>query len=321
MSVWGFPGYKRGERLPTLADILDGRSPANTDPIRCAGVPGLTAAYSGGGYTVLQQLIEDLTDKPFEDLAAERVFEPLHMDSATFEQPIPAELEPRVAPAFSEGRQIDGGWHVYPELAAAGLWCTPTDLVHFAGGIQAAVHGESGALIPQSLAAEMVTPQIPGWGLGVILHGTEDDRYFGHTGGNAGYRCELIASASRVRAAAVMTNSDEGGALVAPLLNQLARGLGWSALASHGLAHVTSIDFRGTYETATGLPITLEATAGGATLIVGDQDPLQLEIADGITLATANGLILVRLHDDLSGQAAGLTLKQRGEEILAARRG
>jgi hypothetical protein len=221
---------------------------------------------------VLQQLIEDAADRPFEDLAADRVLAPLHMESATFEQPLRPEIEPRVATAFSAGRQVEGGWHIYPERAAAGLWCTPTDLVRFARGIQDAFEGEPGALLPQRLAAEMVTPQMPGWGLGVSLYDTGKDRYFGHTGGNAGYRCELIASARHGPAAAGMTNSDEGGALVPRLLNQLARGPAWSALDRHGLAGMTGIDFPGT-------------------------------------------------HADLTGTAAGLTLRQREQQIPATRRG
>lgn len=229
LGVHGFPGYARGEQIPTLLDILDGRPPANSPPIRREGRPGLAAVYSGGGYTVLQQLIEDASERPFGDLAAERIFAPLEMNAATFEQPIPPELEARVAPAFSQGRQIDGGWHVYPELAAAGLWCRPTDLVRFAIGVQSAFDGERGALIPQWLAAQLMTPHFRGWGLGVTLHGTPEDPHFGHTGGNAGYRCELFASAHHGPVAAVMTNSDEGGELVPAMLNHLAPHLGWTA--------------------------------------------------------------------------------------------
>ena len=321
LGVWGFPGYRRGEPGPTLGDILDGRPPANTAPIRSEGIPGLAAAYSGGGYTVLQQLIEDVAGRPFGDLAAERIFAPLQMESARFEQPLPPELDERVAPAFSEGRQVEGGWHIYPELAAAGLWCTPTDLVRFAGGIQRAYDGEASAIVPQRLAVEMVTPQMPGWGLGVSLYGTPEDRYFGHTGGNAGYRCELVASARRGPAAAVMTNSDEGGELVPRLVNQLAVGLGWSALARHGLVGEPSIDFRGAYETPSGAVIDLEPTATGAMLTTGDQDPLLLEIVDEHTLATADGWVSVTLHRDLSDSAAGLTLRQREQAIFAIRRG
>ncbi|HJQ51850.1 MAG TPA: serine hydrolase domain-containing protein [Gaiellaceae bacterium] len=322
LSVWGFPGYKRSEPLPTLLDILDGRPPANTEPVRSAGLPGLVAAYSGGGYTVLQQLIEDVTDRQYQNVAAERVLAPLGMESATFEQPVPPELEARVAIAFSHGQPIEGGWHVYPELAAAGLWCTPTDLVRFARGIQAALDSEHSAVIPQSLAAEMVTPQMPGWGLGVGLYATAEERYFGHTGGNAGYRCELVASAYQGSAAAVMTNSDEGGELVPPLLNRLVRGLGWTALENHGLIAVNSVDadFAGTYETASGALIDLESTAAGAMLRIGEQDPLPFEVVDRNTLATAEGLISITLHGDRSG-TVGLTLRQREQEIFATRRG
>jgi len=320
LSGQGFPGYRRDEPVPSLLDILDGRPPANTDPIRSVGIPGLAAAYSGGGYAVIQQLIEDVAERPFGDLAAERIFAPLGMDSATFEQPIPPELEPRVAPGFSAGNPVEGGWHVYPELAAAGLWCTPTDLVRFARGMQRAFDGERGALIPQWLAAEMVTPQMPRWGLGVSLYGPPENPYFGHTGGNAGYRCEFVASAHRGPAAAVMTNADEGGLVVPALLNQLARRLGWSALARHGLAGETSIDFRGTYETASGSVIALEATATGAMLTVGDQDPLPFDIVDQHTLATADGRISVTLNSDQASRAAGFTLRQCDQEIFVTRR-
>ena len=224
LSVFGFPGYARGEPLPTLAEIVDGSPPANNEPVRSMGVPGVEAAYSGGGYMVIQRLIEDTAHGPFESLAAELVFRPLEMESATFEQPLPAELERLAAPGFAEGREIEGGWRMYPELAAAGLWCTPTDLVRFARGVQGAFEGELGAIVPQTLAAEMLSPQFPGWGLGVGLLGTPEDPWFGHTGGNAGYRCQLVASARRSLAVAVMSNADEGGVLVPQLVGRLAGG-------------------------------------------------------------------------------------------------
>jgi CubicO group peptidase (beta-lactamase class C family) len=222
LSVFGFAGYARREPLPSPAEILDGSPPANNEPVGSVGVPGVEASYSGGGYMVVQQLIEDTTRAPFASLAADLVFGPLHMESATFAQPLPRTLEPLVAPGFSEGRPIEGGWRVYPELAAAGLWCTPTDLVRFARGVQDAFEGVPDAVIPQQLAAEMLKPQFPGWGLGVGLLGTPEDPWFGHTGGNAGYRCQLVASARRGLAVAVMSNADEGGVLVPQLVGRLA---------------------------------------------------------------------------------------------------
>ena len=139
-------------------------------------------------------------------------------------------------------------------------------------------------------------------------------------GGNAGYRCEFVASAHRGPATAVMTNADEGGLVVPALLSQLARRLGWSALARHGLAGETSIDFRGTYETASGSVIALEATATGAMLTVGDQDPLRFDIVDEHTLATADGRISVTPNSDQASRAAGFTLRQCDQEIFVTRR-
>jgi hypothetical protein len=118
-----------------------------------------------------------------------------------------------------------------------------------------------------------------------------------------------------------MTNSDEGGALVPPLLNQLARGLDWSGLAEHGLVGEGMVDFRGIYETPSGSVIALEEAASGATLTIGDQAPLPFEIVDAQTLATADGLISVTLRADLSGSAAALTVRQREQEAFAVRRG
>lgn len=224
LSVFGFPGYERGDPLPSLPEILDGSPPANTEPVRSVGAPGLEASYSGGGYMVIQQLIEDAAQEPFGSLAAERIFQPLHMESATFAQPLPPQLEPLAAPGFSAGRALEGGWRVYPELAASGLWCTPTDLVRLARGVQGAFDGERGAIIPQPLAAEMLTPQLHDWGLGVSLYGSPEDRSFGHTGGSAGYRCLLVASAHRGSAVAVMANADEGGVLVPQLVQRLTGG-------------------------------------------------------------------------------------------------
>lgn len=114
---------------------------------------------------MLQQLLEDVTGQSFAEMVGHLVFGPAVMRTATY-----AESETsRPAPPFVEG--VQESWYVYPELAAAGLWCTPTDLVSFAWAIQSAVAGSPGALLPQDLALAMVTPQVPGWGLGIRLWG------------------------------------------------------------------------------------------------------------------------------------------------------
>jgi CubicO group peptidase (beta-lactamase class C family) len=228
LTVHGVPGYDRGRPLPSLAEILDGLPPANTPPVRRDGVPGRAYQYSGGGYVLLQKLLEDVTGRPFASLAAELVLGPAGMTAATYAQP---DL-PAAATAHLEGRPV--AWRVYPEHATAGLWCTPADLVRFAQAIQAAVAGDAGALLPRQLAREMVTPQVGGWGLGLMLSGQGAHRRFGHGGDNYGYQCLLTGTVSGRQAVAVMTSSDASLPVIWSLLAAVRDATSWSDLPASG---------------------------------------------------------------------------------------
>src|SRR5580704_6639707 len=67
-TVHGFPGYASTEPVPTLVQVLDGQKPANTQPIRSEAVPGTRWNYSGWGYTIMQQVLHDVTKEPFPKL-------------------------------------------------------------------------------------------------------------------------------------------------------------------------------------------------------------------------------------------------------------
>jgi CubicO group peptidase (beta-lactamase class C family) len=229
LTVHGFAGYPQDAPQPSLNEVLEGLPPANTPAVRQDGPPGQQWRYSGGGYVLLQQLLEDVTGERFADLAADLVLRPAGMATATYGQPQPSQ----VAAAHTGGREV--GWHVYPELAAAGLWCTPVDLVRLAQAIQASITGDDGALLPRKLAVEMVTPQTGGFGLGLWLSGDGMARRFSHGGGNHGYRCALIGTAASQNAAdrnsvAVMTSSDEGDPVIASLLAVIPGTTSWPDL-------------------------------------------------------------------------------------------
>jgi CubicO group peptidase (beta-lactamase class C family) len=224
LTVSGVPGYRQGEALPSLTDILDGVPPANTPAVRKDGPSGLEWRYSGGGYVVLQQLLEDVTGRPFAGLASDLVFRPARMEAATYAQPQPSDA----AAAHVAGGEV--AWRVHPELATAGLWCTPADLVRLAQAVQAAVAGEAGALLPKRLALEMVTPQIGDFGLGLRLSGDGASELFSHGGENYGYECALIGTVRGGNAAAVMTSSDLGVPVIVSLLSAIAASTPWREL-------------------------------------------------------------------------------------------
>ncbi len=140
MSVHGFPGYRPDGPVPTLSEVLDGTPPTNTDPIRVTALPGTIFRYSGGGTTIVQQVLEDVTGVPFASLMDDLVLGPLGMADSTFSRVLPGQGQA----GFAHGHRIDrevvgGGWHIYPELAAAGLWTTPSDLLKVAREVQRAL--------------------------------------------------------------------------------------------------------------------------------------------------------------------------------------
>ncbi|MGH7969915.1 MAG: serine hydrolase domain-containing protein, partial [Limisphaerales bacterium] len=91
LTVHGFPGYAADKPLPTLVQVLDGVPPANTSPIRVDIEPGSKLRYSGGGYTVMQQLVIDVTHEPFDRFMQETILTPLKMTTSTYTQPLPAD--------------------------------------------------------------------------------------------------------------------------------------------------------------------------------------------------------------------------------------
>jgi CubicO group peptidase (beta-lactamase class C family) len=141
LSVWGFPGYAAETKpLPTITQILDGTAPANTKPVRVIEMPGTNPSYSGGGFTVMQLLMAGVSGKPFPKLMEDTVLKKLGMKSSTFKQPLPSNLYQQAAAAHSgKGEKFTSKWFIYPEMAAAGLWTTPSDLALFAIELQQAI--------------------------------------------------------------------------------------------------------------------------------------------------------------------------------------
>jgi CubicO group peptidase (beta-lactamase class C family) len=211
LTVHGFDGYEAATALPTLAQVLDGGPPANSEPVRVTIPPGTRFEYSGGGYTILQQLLVDVTGVPFAELMRKEVLEPAGMRFSTYEQPLEEPLLRFATAGHEHGRVLKGERHTYPEMAAAGLTTTASDLARFAIAVQRARLGLSN-LLSRPAALLMTTPVLPeSYGLGLELlppQGTEK-RYFAHGGGNAGYRCRLVATLDGGHGVVVMTNGDE----------------------------------------------------------------------------------------------------------------
>lgn len=231
-TVHGFPGYAPGTAVPTVPQLLDGVKPANTAAVRVDLQPGTRWRYSGGGTTIMQLLMTDVTGEPFPSLIKRLVLDPAGMTASTYEQPLPELRAGEAATAYRSGsRPVTGRYHTYPEMAAAGLWTTPTDLARLAIEIQRSLAGTSNKVLSREMTAAMLERGVGGHGLGPSVDFDGDSLRFGHGGANEGFRATWTAFARRGQGAVVMTNSDDGAAIAGEILQAIGREYGWPGSA------------------------------------------------------------------------------------------
>lgn len=229
---FGFPGYPPSAPRPTVVQVLDGRPPSNVGPVRLERPPLTGYKYSGGAVTIMQLALSDVVGKPYPDILQEYVLRSIGMTNSGYDQPLPPDRARQAARAHDgSGEAMDAPWHVYPELAAAGLWTTPTDLARFAVEVQKALRGDRDTVLPRSVVREMVTPVGVGdFGVGFSVSKLGQGWYFGHGGSNWGFRCDLIAHTVKGYGLAIMTNGSNGGRVMAEIRERVARAYGWDSL-------------------------------------------------------------------------------------------
>src|SRR5439155_26332465 len=114
-----------------------------------------------------------------------------------------------------------GGFHVYPEIAAAGLWTTASDLARWAIALSRSSRGEPGGVLSTSMAQQMLSKQMQQrppygtgyWGLGVAVAGDGDSLQFAHNGRDEGFVADMFKRPGRGRGLVIMINGVAGGLL------------------------------------------------------------------------------------------------------------
>jgi CubicO group peptidase (beta-lactamase class C family) len=241
-TVHGFLGYEAGQPIPTMAQIFNGEKPANSKPIRVDFFAGTKQRYSGGGVMIEQQLMIDVTGKPFPQIMQEFVFDKLGLRNSTFEQSLPPSRTGAAATGHNEtGESLPGKWNVYPEMAVGGLWTTPSDLGRMAIEVALSKRGKSNRVLSAAMAREMlrlqVDPKIENveggptmrMGLGWMLGDESDPGWFSHGGVNPGFRAELAMSDSGQGVVVMVNNwSFASECVMRYLINNIVKEYGWS---------------------------------------------------------------------------------------------
>ncbi|MEO8970733.1 MAG: serine hydrolase domain-containing protein [Ktedonobacteraceae bacterium] len=326
-----YPGYHRDQDIPTLLEILESDQPSNTPGVRVTGIPGLRFCYSGGGYCVVQQILMDVMQKSFPELMRELIFEPLEMHHSTYEQPLPAEKWGSAATGHrAGGKPVPGKWHIHPEMAAAGLWTTPSDVARFALDLQFTKAGMPGQLLSPQMVNKLLTPQCNAGnrgdiGLGVFMHGTANQARFGHAGDNTGFNCQWVSLVNQGQGYVIMTNSDEGWRIVEKLEHVIARVYELPDIPSpdnhhNGQDSAIYDEYVGAYELRPNFLLTIMKADNGLLLQAPQQAPIALVRVDDMVYVLANLEDSITFLKNEQGMIDMLILQQEASQVVARRR-
>lgn len=315
LTVHGFGGYKVTDSLPALVQILQGKKPANSPEVRPAFAPGVRFQYSGGGTTISQLIVTEQTGRPYDQYQQKEVLDPLGMTGSFYTQPAPASKKDLLATAYyANGNPIKGKYHVYPEMAAAGLWTNPVDLSKYIIETQLAYEGRSSKVLSQAMTKKRLTPYIDKTaGLGVFI---VENKWFNHNGGNEGFRCVYYGSLEGGNGVVIMVNSDNFD-VISEVMRSIGIVYGWDEFnnaVTKKLADVpadTLKQYAGTYKFQ------------HITLVVGEKDKNMFVTQNGkpmrMYFTSSKDFVITetRLNASFVKGEKGfdLFIKQNGQEI------
>ena len=213
LNVHGYPGYLPEESLPSIVKSLNGEG--NTEQVVIRWKPGSGFHYSGGGYTVLQLVVEEVSGKLFSHYLKEYILYPLGMTHSSFEWD--QELRPLTAHAYDQnGKELPH--YLFAAKAVAGLYATPEDLAHFVAASMEGPAGEPqgrGVLTSETVAGiqkqEITTLLGYGYGLGCMIYQLSNEKTaITHGGTNQGWQSYYALMPEEGAGLVVLTNGSQG---------------------------------------------------------------------------------------------------------------
>lgn len=334
LTVDGFRGYQASETLPTVTQILNGEFPANSAKVEVNILPGTQYRYSGGGTTIAQQVLVDMFKKPFPQIMRELVLEPLRLTNSTYEQPLPKSWVKRAATGHPwKGIPLKGKFHTYPEMAAAGLWITATDLATVGVALLKALHTKKApTLLTKEIIETMLSPQIDYQiggegdfvGLGFFCNGQADGFHFGHSGWDEGFAAKMRVYKNVGKGAVVMINSNEGYPLLDEIMQALGKEYEWpNVLPKEKMAiRLANLkDYIGLYSSKTGQQFRISVIGDSLMLHYGQQPPLPIFPSSEVEFFTKAINADIRFERDEKAGVVSLTVSQAGNQIKADKQG
>lgn len=228
LNVESFQGYEQDVPLPSLREIISGHAPANNTRVELVAKPGSKYLYSGGGYTILELLIETLSGQTYINFVKENILEKVDMNDTTFLMQKNSEINNIACGTDANDNKIASGWKLYPQLAAAGIWTTPNDLANLATNIIASYKNSPHGLFSSTSINHILKRQINStYGLGFHISECEHALCIDKAGATEGYRSIMLVYPELGNAIIVMTNSSKGTAVFKNVLRAVEDYYNW----------------------------------------------------------------------------------------------
>jgi len=306
LTVHGFEGYKVTDTLPTVVQILRGERPANSQEVKPEFAPGIRFKYSGGGTTITQLILTDVTGEKYDVFMQREVLNPYGMKQSFFTQPAPPSRRKQLATGYSEdGKAIEGKYHIHPEMAPAGLWTTPTDLCNFIINTQLAYEGKSSKVLTPEMTKTQLTPYIDkSAALGVFIQPVNERNFFSHSGANEGFRSMYYGSMDGGDGVVIMVNSDEMS-VGWELLRSIGKTYGWEINKQRKMTTIampldTLQQYAGTYK-AGNTTIVCSIKENLPYIQVNDAEPLRAYFRSNREFFVLDVPMIIRIKDGTKG--------------------
>lgn len=215
ISVHGYPGFTNKSLLPTLEASLNGNNgPARADEkVEIIIEPQTQFKYSGGGYTILQLVIEEITKISFEKFMDKHIFKPLQMHNTSFL--INKNIVENSAIPYDKNK-TELPLEYFTAKGAAGLHTTLDDIILF---VQDLFHKKS--IISKKTFNNMIAPTLVSegkYGLGFRILKFGPLEFKGHAGSNTGWESAFFFDFKTNSGLIMLTNGDEGTSVLKRIL-------------------------------------------------------------------------------------------------------
>jgi CubicO group peptidase (beta-lactamase class C family) len=325
LTLHGFPGYERGDTIPTIPEVLNGKPPANTEPIRSQFEPGLRFQYSGGGTTISQLIVMDVTHQSYDAYMWDNVLKPLGMGMSSYTQPPAADKQKFLATGYrSDGKEVVGKYHVYPEQAAAGLWTNPTDLSKYIIETQLSLQGKSNKVLSQQMTKLRLTPYIDSnAAFGVFIEKKGGEKYFGHNGADEGFLSVYTGGVENGNGVVVMVNSDNGS-ILSEVINSVAKVYDWKDYYKPVVKKLVTVSdslldaYEGNYF-LNGDTINISRKESQVLLTVNHIQTFNIYFSSPEDFFTKDIPLEFRFEKDAAGKVKDFYFKQGSQEMRAKR--